>query len=404
MNQDLYANKVPRVSFNFEISHRDSEYVVTLKDSNFHLKISDNLFYLLNIVDSNKNVAQIVAEYNSLYNAKLDTDLAYMLLYEKLGYYNIIENQENNFRTSSPTYLKLNFIIIKAKTTRVISRPFLFLFSGKILRVLVPICVIIIFFSIITNYELIYQSFKDLSPKYFMLYMVIMILSSFLHELGHTSATYKYGGSHSGIGIGFYLFTPVLYADVSSAWKFDYKKRIIVNLGGIYFEFLFGTALLLISLIFEIKSLLIVPSLILFKTLFNLNPFFRTDGYWVLSDFTKTPNLRMASNNLLKNIFNNKISLKPYSKNILLLLYAIISNSFIFLFLFYLFVINPNSLINFPSDIYNIVSLMINKGFVFKQTMVSRLLIPIMFYYLFIKMIIGYFKKICKKNRNFIEP
>jgi putative peptide zinc metalloprotease protein len=152
------------------------------------------------------------------------------------------------------------------------------------------------------NYDEIYKNLKDSSVENIFLYVGIMIISSLFHELGHTTATYKFGGDHSGIGVGFYLFTPVLYADVSSTWKFEANKRIVVNLAGIYFELLLCTLLILVSLIIGFKPLMTISMMILIKTLFNLNPFFRTDGYWVLSDAIRIPNLRTTSNELLKRV------------------------------------------------------------------------------------------------------
>lgn len=396
MEQILYTNIIPKINPSIDITHRDNEYVVTLTESNHHLKISQKVFNLLRFVDNEKNISQIVKEYNISFKSEIDDVLVHEILYNKLGFYNIIEDIEgnDNFDTNKqPSYLKLNIIIINATTAKILSKPFLFLFSKKTLKLLILICLAITSITFISNFDEILINIKDISIEYFILYISIMLISSVLHEIGHVSATYRFGGEHSGIGIGFYLFTPVLYANVSSAWKFNVNKRIIVNLAGIYFELLFGTVLILVSFLVGIKSLLIVPSIILAKTLFNLNPFFRTDGYWILSDYTKTPNLRFASNNLLKSFVKSKFQLNLKRKELFLIFYAIISNSFIFIFLFYLFVKNPNSLISFPVDIYDYINQIINKKILFSMNSMSHLFIPIFFYMLLIRFLLGYLKK-----------
>ena len=38
------------------------------------------------------------------------------------------------------------------------------------------------------------------------------------------------------MGVGLYLFRPVFYTDLSNAWKLNRKKRIVTDLGGIYFQ------------------------------------------------------------------------------------------------------------------------------------------------------------------------
>lgn len=401
MENILYANFVPKINPNFDISYRDNEYIVTLRESNFHLKISSKLFNLLEFVDNNKNLAQIVNEFNKCFHSKIDVGLAYELFYNKLGRYNIIENSRSDFEfNAQPSYLKLNIIILNAATVKILSKPFLFLFSNRVLSILVSICLIITSGTFIVNYGEILLNIKSISADYFALYIVLMIVSSLFHELGHASATCNFGGKHSGIGVGFYLFTPVMYADVSSAWKFDVGKRIIVNLAGIYFELLLGTILILVSFVMGIKALLIIPSIILFKTLFNLNPFFRTDGYWVLSDAIRTPNLRSTSNDLLKQFVKNKMRLKLNTKELFLIIYAFISNSIIFIFLFYLFIKSPNSLITFPVDIYSFVNQLIKEGVSFSLTDISKLLVPVIFYILVIRLLLNYLKK-RKKYENY---
>jgi putative peptide zinc metalloprotease protein len=390
MKQIEYANIIPKINPDIDISHRDNEYIISLKGSNFHLKISPKLFDLLGLVDNSKNISQIVLEFNKYFQTQIDIKL----VYNKLGHYDIIENCESNFDDNAqPSYLKLNFILINSATTRVLSKPFLFLFSSTALKVLISISLLTSIVTVIANYNDFYMNLKDISVEYFALYTGLMIFSSLLHELGHASATFKFGGEHSGIGVGFYLFTPVMYANVSSAWKLDVGKRIIVNLAGIYFELLFATLLILISFITGITSLLIVPPIILFKTLYNLNPFFRTDGYWVLSDAIRTPNLRHTSNELLKKFFKSILSIKLNGRDIFLIIYAFISNAFIFVFLFYLLILNPNSLVTFPIDVYNYIDQILNNKTEISTSGISHFLIPATFYFLLIRFLINFIKK-----------
>ena len=220
-----------------------------------------------------------------------------------------------------------------------------------------------------------------------------MIASSLVHEIGHSAATYKFGGKHGGIGFGFYLFTPVLYSDVSDAWKFDAQKRILVNLAGIYFELIFCSIVILAAILTEIKSMLIIPTIIFLKTLFNLNPFFRTDGYWILSDLIRVPGLRAESNLILKTFLIKPKLFNYNKKNIFLIIYALISNGLILVFLTTLFIINPNSLITFPSDLYKQLTILTNNNIKFDIINFSKLLIPLTFYLLLIRLIFSLFKK-----------
>lgn len=117
------------------------------------------------------------------------------------------------------------------------------------------------------------------------------------HELGHASATHRFGLLPGDIGFGFYLLFPVFYADVSVAWALDRTRRIIVNLGGIYFQLLLNGLFIGVAYAVPSTSLFISPLIILNSgvMLYSLNPFLRYDGYWIYSDLFNIPNLRKQS-------------------------------------------------------------------------------------------------------------
>lgn len=396
--EDTLVNRIPKINDNVIIHKRDDEYIVAFKNNNSHLKINLKVYQLIGCIDNKKNLMQIVCEYNTNFETKINNEFAYDILYNKLGYYNIIESEGNKFETNkSPSYLKLNTILINDKVNKIITKPFLFFFRNSLIKFIVIFCFLTILLTLIFQYSKILGCLKQVPPQYLFIYLALMIISSLLHEIGHSAATYKFGGKHGGIGIGFYLFTPVLYSDVSDAWKFNTQKRIIVNLAGIYFELIFSSIVILAATLTEINSLLIIPTIIFLKTLFNLNPFFRTDGYWILSDLIRVPGLRLESNLILKSFFIQPKSLNYNKKNILLIIYALISNSLIFVFLTTLFIINPNSLITFPSDLYNQITLLTSNNTKFDIVNLSKLLIPLTFYLLLIRLIFSHFKKKVKK-------
>ena len=385
--EDIYQNKIPKLNPEINIYHRDDEYIITFRGNNCHLKVNSNIYALLLLVDNNRSLSEIVFEYNSTIDNPIDNELAHDLFFNKLGYYNIIENdgaKHDPYR--SPSYLKLNYIFINEYYTQLITRPFLFLFRGRLILPLIFFCLFVFISCLFKNHNEIINYVNEIPPVHFITYIVLLIISSIFHEMGHAAATYYYGGAHSGIGFGFYLLTPVLYSDVSSAWKFDSKKRIVVNLAGIYFELVFGTTLILIALLTSYTPILIIPIIILFKTLFNLNPFFRTDGYWILSDFFKVPNLKSTSDKYLSNFLSNRLKEKRSRIENFLIVYALISYAFIFVFLFTVIILNPVSVITFPRDITFYVMDILNDQAKLSVDRISKLIIPFMFYFLLIRL------------------
>lgn len=135
------------------------------------------------------------------------------------------------------------------------------------------------------------------------IFCIIIVLFSFVfHELGHATAANYYQCKVREIGIGLYLFRPVLYTDLSYTWKLSKRKRVIVDVGGIYFQ------IVLMNLVFGIFCFYkreMVATLLLFTIiicLFNLNPFLKLDGYWILSDYLEVNNINKLAFTYLEDI------------------------------------------------------------------------------------------------------
>jgi len=131
--------------------------------------------------------------------------------------------------------------------------------------------------------------------------MILMIILKVIHEFGHAYACKRFGGTVPEMGVFLIVFAPMAYVDASASWGFPSKmRRLLVSLGGVYFEsivamlaiyiwFLTGPGLLH-DMAYNVIFLAGVTTLI-----FNLNPLMRYDGYYVLSDVTEIPNLRQRA-------------------------------------------------------------------------------------------------------------
>src|SRR5690606_3590875 len=210
-------------------------------------------------------------------------------------------------------------------------------------------CVLAIFTLGFLNFD----AYKSFSLQESLIYFfIVMAVSATFHEFGHASSAYFFGASPGGIGGGFYLFTPVYYADVTDIWRLSKWKRIVVNLSGMYFELIFCTFVALIGFFTNNFVLTVLAIFVCANTLFNLNPFLRSDGYWVLSDLTNKPNLLYHSLDRVKDV--NRIikgnSVKWNKTDVLLFIYGFISYCIILLFLYYVLYQKPNSILNFPTN------------------------------------------------------
>ncbi|MDQ0497132.1 site-2 protease family protein [Paenibacillus brasilensis] len=65
--------------------------------------------------------------------------------------------------------------------------------------------------------------------------LILLLLSILFHEFGHVVAAYRYGIRPRDIGIGLYMLVPVMFVDLSEAWKLPRKQRVVIDFAGIYF-------------------------------------------------------------------------------------------------------------------------------------------------------------------------
>lgn len=115
---------------------------------------------------------------------------------------------------------------------------------------------------------------------------VFIVLAGIVHEYGHSVATMSFGGNPGRIGLGVYIIMPVMFSDVTDVWKLERGKRVIVDLGGIYFQGIFLAICCFINLLFLHHYIWNIAILLSgFQILSNLNPFIKLDGYWILADY-----------------------------------------------------------------------------------------------------------------------
>lgn len=127
--------------------------------------------------------------------------------------------------------------------------------------------------------------------------LALLIVKS-LHELGHAYTAVRYGCYVPTLGIAFMMLTPLLYTDVTDAWKLrDRRQRLWIDSAGIIVELaiaLIATFLWAFlpdgpmrSAAFMLASAGWIMSLAI-----NLNPFMRFDGYYILAELLGIENLQ----------------------------------------------------------------------------------------------------------------
>lgn len=123
-----------------------------------------------------------------------------------------------------------------------------------------------------------------------------LLVAFLLHESAHALAVKHFGGVLQSGGVMLYFGAPAFFVDTSDIWRAPRRARIAVSAAGSFADLLVGgvaalTALLIgdplgASIAFKLALVCYVA------VLFNLNPLLELDGYYVLVDLLRMPDLR----------------------------------------------------------------------------------------------------------------
>ena len=113
---------------------------------------------------------------------------------------------------------------------------------------------------------------------------LLLILGSLVHEFGHSFTAMSTGIGFRPIGFSVYLIYPIFYTNVSGIEKISLAKRMLIDCGGFIFQGAFLSFLILAGILTGNITYLSTVRWIMFIVFFNLNPLFKTDGYWLYND------------------------------------------------------------------------------------------------------------------------
>jgi putative peptide zinc metalloprotease protein len=131
---------------------------------------------------------------------------------------------------------------------------------------------------------------------------LLLIISLLAHEFGHASACTRYGAKPSDIGFTLYLIWPAFYSDVTAAWQLKRWQRVVVDIGGVFFQLAIAALYVIIYSFTNWIPLKIALLAIAGSCLFTLNPVFKFDGYWIVSDALGVTNLSQQPLKILQYI------------------------------------------------------------------------------------------------------
>ena len=131
-----------------------------------------------------------------------------------------------------------------------------------------------------------------------LMYGAVFCAVKVVHELGHAYTATRFGCRVPTIGVALMVMMPVLYSDISDAYRLSSRrKRLWIAAAGVVAELGLAAVATLVwgflpdgairSVVFVAATTSWVMSLAV-----NLNPFMRFDGYYLLADGLGIPNLQ----------------------------------------------------------------------------------------------------------------
>jgi putative peptide zinc metalloprotease protein len=275
------------------------------KDTSLRFAVPAELIDLLKLFDGRRQTSEVVNAYGQLHPGKYTAEMVGNLVESFFIPKGLLLDDEGLAPPPArslrrPAYIYAKLRLIPAWVIHPVARAFGWAFGKPVLLAWLPVFValhVLFYFWILPANPL---TLRDLTGPRFVEVMLLSLLAAFVHETGHASALISYGCKQTEIGVGLYIYFPVLYTDVSEAWKLGRYKRAMIDAAGIYFQSAF---LLLLLVLFWINGSTTLLYAFLFIDLViarTLNPFLRMDGYWLVADLFGIFNLREQSTNLLR--------------------------------------------------------------------------------------------------------
>ena len=166
------------------------------------------------------------------------------------------------------------------------------------------------------------------SPGLILILFVAFVLSAAFHEIGHGAGLRYGGGTVRAMGAGLYLVYPVFYTDITDAYRLGRGGKLRTSLGGFYFNLIFSLGVLGLYGITHAEFLLIVMALIDLEIIYQMLPFVRMDGYWILADLTGIPDFFSQMCAFVRSTFGKRegeiADLKPWAKTVFIIYMVIV--------------------------------------------------------------------------------
>ncbi len=127
----------------------------------------------------------------------------------------------------------------------------------------------------------------------------VTLLSFVVHESAHALAVKHFGRTLTRGGVMLYYGLPAAFVDTSDIWRSPRRARIIVSAVGPAADLLVGSLAAIAAYLLPDTAVGAIAYKLAFtsfaSSVFNLNPLLELDGYYILVDLLRMPDLRRSA-------------------------------------------------------------------------------------------------------------
>jgi putative peptide zinc metalloprotease protein len=187
--------------------------------------------------------------------------------------------------------LNVRMTVLPPWATWRVAGLFTWLFRAPVLIVAIAAVVLAELWVLGTQHVTLAMEATLHAPAGVLLVVLLAVMSTAFHEVGHSTAC-RYGGVRPGaMGCGIYVAWPVFYTDITSTYRLGRAGRLRADLAGVYFNGIYIVALAAAYRATGFAPLLLGVLSTNLEIVQQMLPTLRFDGYYVIADFVGIPDL-----------------------------------------------------------------------------------------------------------------